>query len=98
MEAFQAKFERFDMNISPQFVPLSDGRKLAYTEFGPRNGLPLFWFHGATSSRLEPQVLGEAVFVRFNLRVIAAEAGYWPLGSPECQIVLELAGRCSTAG
>lgn len=41
-------------------IALSDGRKLAYAEYGDPNGSPLFFFHGWPSSRLQAQVFDEA--------------------------------------
>ncbi len=35
------------------FVTLSDGRRLAYEEYGTRDGAPVFSFHGGLSSRLD---------------------------------------------
>src|SRR3990172_1314809 len=54
-------------------VRLPDGRKLAYAEFGPPDGHPVLYFHGAPSSRLEPLFLGDAELVRLGLRVIAPD-------------------------
>jgi len=54
-------------------VVLADGRTLAFTEFGPSTGRPVFYFHGAPSSRLEPSLVGEAVFERLNLRIISPD-------------------------
>lgn len=34
-------------------ITLKDGRKLAYAEYGDRNGKPVFHFHGSGGSRLE---------------------------------------------
>jgi pimeloyl-ACP methyl ester carboxylesterase len=39
---------------SAQNVLLSDGRKLAFCQYGDANGRPLLYLHGAGSSRLEP--------------------------------------------
>ena len=40
-------------------VTLSDGRRLGITEFGPADGLPLFYFHGFPGSRKEAGLLFE---------------------------------------
>ena len=55
------------------FLTLPDNRQLAYAEYGDPNGHPVFYFHGAPSSRLEPLILGESVISRFGLRVIAPD-------------------------
>jgi pimeloyl-ACP methyl ester carboxylesterase len=36
-----------------QAIVLSDGRRLSFAEFGPRNAYPVFYFHGWPGSRLE---------------------------------------------
>ena len=35
-----------------RFVRLRDGRNLAYSEWGPAEGVPVFGFHGTPNSRL----------------------------------------------
>jgi pimeloyl-ACP methyl ester carboxylesterase len=55
-----------------QVYHLPDGRKLSYLEFGKKNGHPVFYFHGAPSSALEPLLIGNEVFEQYGLRVIAA--------------------------
>ena len=54
-----------------QFITLSDGRRLNYLEFGKANGHPVFYFHGAPSSCLEPLLIGNEVFIEYGLRIIA---------------------------
>jgi pimeloyl-ACP methyl ester carboxylesterase len=36
-----------------QSIQLIDGRQLGYAEFGSENGIPVFYFHGAATSRKE---------------------------------------------
>ena len=60
------------MNTEGHII-LPDGRRLAYAEFGKTDGLPVIYFHGAPSSRLEPLLIGNDVFSRFDLRVIAPD-------------------------
>jgi len=36
-----------------QRLTLADGRRLGYDDHGPRDGAPIFYFHGAPSSRLD---------------------------------------------
>ena len=54
-------------------IILPDGRRLAYAEYGSPEGLPVLYFHGAPSSRLEPLLVGREVWGRLGLRVIAPD-------------------------
>ena len=54
-------------------VILPDGRRLAYAEYGQPDGVPVFYFHGAPSSRLEPLLIGYETWARFGLRIIAPD-------------------------
>ncbi len=54
-------------------IVLANGRKLAYAEFGDADGIPVMYFHGAPSSRLEPLFVGDETWTRLGLRVIAAD-------------------------
>ncbi|HQT89765.1 MAG TPA: alpha/beta hydrolase [Acidiphilium sp.] len=56
-----------------QAIQLPDGRRLAYAEYGTPGGTPVFYFHGAPSSRLEPMVLGEETLASSGLRIIAPD-------------------------
>jgi len=58
------------MNTDTHII-LPDGRKLTYAEFGQPDGCPVMYFHGAPSSCLEPLLLGDEVWKRFGLRIIA---------------------------
>jgi len=42
--------------LNQQFT-LRDGRRLGFAEYGPGNGLPVVYFHGWPSSRLEPRAM-----------------------------------------
>jgi len=57
--------------IEYQFITLPDGRKLSYLEFGKRNGHPVFYFHGAPSSCMEALLIGDDVFTKYGMRIIA---------------------------
>ena len=48
-----------------QFITLTDGRKLSSTEFGNKDGHPVFYFHGAPSSCLEALLIGDAIFRKY---------------------------------
>jgi pimeloyl-ACP methyl ester carboxylesterase len=54
-------------------VVLADGRNMSFAEYGSPDGHPVFYFHGNPSSRLEPLLIGEDVFVRLGLRIIAPD-------------------------
>ncbi len=54
-------------------ICLQDGRTLSWAELGRPDGNPVLYFHGAPSSRLEPLLLGDALFSRHGLRVIAPD-------------------------
>jgi pimeloyl-ACP methyl ester carboxylesterase len=60
-------------------VPLShifrlpDGRDLAYAEYGPPSGKPVFYFHGAAGSRLEPAMLDDEDLEKAGVRLIACD-------------------------
>lgn len=68
-------------------VRLPDGRRLAFTDSGESGGLPLFYFHGVPSSRIEPLALGlPAVASRAGIRLIVPDRPGIGLSDP-------LAGR-----
>lgn len=54
-------------------LTLPDNRRLAYAEYGNPNGHPTLYFHGGGASRLEPLLLGDDVFTRLGLRLIAPD-------------------------
>ena len=54
-----------------QSITLPDGRQFSYLEFGKTNGHPVFYFHGAPSSCLEPLLIGNEAFIEHGLRIIA---------------------------
>ncbi|HJW90690.1 MAG TPA: alpha/beta hydrolase [Anaerolineales bacterium] len=57
-----------------QRIKLPDGRNLGYDEYGPPEGKPLLYFHGAPSSRLEwPIFSSQALAQKLNLRVIVPD-------------------------
>lgn len=59
--------------IDRRHVDLPDGRRLAYAEFGAAAGVPVLWFHGSPSSRLEPLLIGDDRLAGLGLRVIAPD-------------------------
>lgn len=56
-----------------QSIRLPDGRALAYAEYGPTDGSPVFYFHGLAASRLEPAILDGDGLAKAGLRLIAAD-------------------------
>lgn len=58
---------------STNLLSLPDSRQLAYAEYGNPNGHPVFYFHGGGTCRLEPLLLGDEVFARLGLRLIAPD-------------------------
>jgi pimeloyl-ACP methyl ester carboxylesterase len=45
------------MSRTQKYIPLSDGRRLSFAEFGDRQGKPVFYFHGFPGSRLEAKLV-----------------------------------------
>ena len=63
-----------------QTFVLPDGRTLGYAEYGSSNGIPLFYFHGYPSSRIEPIPVHE-IAQKLNLRLIAPDRPGFGLSS-----------------
>lgn len=59
-------------NRSDQTITLSDGRTLGYAEYGSQNGVPVFYFSGGNSSRIEGQWFLEAANEQ-NIRLIVPD-------------------------
>jgi len=60
------------MDTEAAFVTLRDGRKLAYAEYGRRQGSPAFYFHGTPGGLLEGRFLDEAARLQ-DVRLIAVD-------------------------
>ena len=60
------------MSKENQSMQLKDGRKLGFAEFGSANGIPVFYFHGAASSRLE-QPFDEQELVNNRVKLICTD-------------------------
>jgi len=60
------------MTATSDQISLGDGRTLAYSEYGDPRGLPILYFHGSPSSRLEAGLV-EPAALRFNARIIAPD-------------------------
>ena len=54
-------------------VTLSDGRTLAYAEFGDPAGYPLIWCHGNPGSRREPNLLDPTLLARLRVHAIVPD-------------------------
>lgn len=63
-------------------LKLRDGRMLGYTEYGAPEGVPIFYFHGFSGSRLDYLIFddGEAA-TEANARIIAADRPGYGLSS-----------------
>lgn len=53
-------------------LTLSTGKKIGYLEFGDPSGVPLFYFHGSLSTRIEAGILAESA-VKYGIRLIALD-------------------------
>ena len=60
------------MRRENQAMQLNDGRQLGYAEFGSENGIPVFYFHGAATSRLEMPFDGQELLEK-GVRVICTD-------------------------
>jgi pimeloyl-ACP methyl ester carboxylesterase len=56
-----------------KFVRLSDGRRLAYSEYGVPDGKPVLYCHGHPGSRLDPGMYGGEVLEQSGLRLICPD-------------------------
>jgi pimeloyl-ACP methyl ester carboxylesterase len=55
-----------------KFLPLKNGGRLAFAEYGTANGAPVFFFHGWPSSRTMGE-LAETAARELNVRIISAD-------------------------
>ena len=63
-----------DDKQTSQQIKLQDGRMLGYAEYGPAEGIPVFYFHGFPSSRLDWQLINfDNSLAEINARVIAPD-------------------------
>lgn len=51
---------------------LPDGRSICYSVYGASDGLPVFYFHGSPSSRLEPTIFGDEL-LSAGLHIVAPD-------------------------
>ena len=58
--------------MQDQFITLSSGRKLCYVECGDPKGVPMFYFHGWPSSRLQAELMHRVGLER-GIRVVAPD-------------------------
>lgn len=61
-----------DRTDAYNLLRLSDGRDLAYLEWGDPDGFPAFYFHGSPSSRLEG-AFADAAARKYSIRLIATD-------------------------
>lgn len=55
-----------------QMIPLADGRKLSFAEYGDRTGHPMIYCHGWPSSRFEALLVDDAA-AAVRVRLIAID-------------------------
>lgn len=60
------------MSKENQFIKLQDGRQLGFAEFGSEYGIPIFYFHGAATSRLEMH-FDEIELVKKGVKIICTD-------------------------
>ncbi len=63
-------------------LTLHDGRTLAYTDRGPRSGIPVIHFHGLQGSRLERMSASDEMLARLNIRMITPDRPGMGLSTP----------------
>lgn len=63
------------MNKMDQTVRLRDGRALGFSQIGPDNGKPIFYFHGSPGSRLEIGLIEDLpqACARFDVRLMGVD-------------------------
>ncbi len=54
-------------------IPLPDGRRLGYAEFGDPSGPLVLWFHGTPGARRQVPLVGRRAAGRLGLRVVCLE-------------------------
>ena len=64
-------------------IRLSDGRALAYAEYGDPDGLPVLGCHGSPSSRLERHVEDPADYRRWGVRLVVPDRPGFGLSDPQ---------------
>jgi len=69
-------------NNENQVVPLADGRKLGYAEYGDVAGFPVLYFHGLPGSRFEAEKLA-ANALEMQIRLIGIDRPGMGLSSPK---------------
>jgi pimeloyl-ACP methyl ester carboxylesterase len=68
------KGAKMDGTRQNQQIELSAGHALGYAEYGPPDGIPVFYFHGFPSSRLDWRlVVDDDLLQELNVRVIAPD-------------------------
>ena len=66
---------------SDQLHELSDGRSLAWCEYGLPDGAPVFYFHGIPGSRIDSRLIADAI-TSAGLRLIAVDRPGFGRSSP----------------
>ena len=64
------------MDKENQIIQLKDGRKLGYAQYGAPGGIPVFYFTGGNSSRLEGRWFDHAALQRDVKLIVADRPGF----------------------
>jgi pimeloyl-ACP methyl ester carboxylesterase len=62
----------FDVDGDRQILHLQNGGQLAFSEYGARQGMPVFFFHGWPSSRTMAELTHEAA-LSLNIRIVSPD-------------------------
>jgi pimeloyl-ACP methyl ester carboxylesterase len=68
--------------FTDHFIPLTDGRRLGYSEYGAKHGTPVLFFHGAPGSSYIHQDLA-AIAAQKDVRLIAVDRPGYGLSEPQ---------------
>ena len=63
-------------------ITLHDGRTLAFMDRGPRDGTPIFYFHGFQGSRIECMAASDGLLQRLGIRLITPDRPGMGLSTP----------------
>ena len=81
-EPAKARYARAMADLAHRTIELTDGRELAYCEFGDSSGTPLLYFHGFPGSRLEPEMAATPSAIP-GVRLIAVDRPGFGRSSPQ---------------
>ncbi|MEY2468282.1 MAG: hypothetical protein QOF21_980, partial [Actinomycetota bacterium] len=67
--------------MSDSTLELADGRALGFVDYGPPDGVPVFWCHGGPGSRMEPKMVSAAAS-SMGQRLIGLDRPGYGLSTP----------------